>query len=200
MDLRHFESAEEFRRWLTDHAGTASKVVLALYKRRSGRSGITYRQALDEALCFGWIDGVRRGLDPDRYTVRFTPRRRRSVWSRINIRRFEELQAQGRVTPAGLRAFRARRAELSGVYSFENRHRPLAPDYQARFEANHAAWTFFQARPTWYRKTASWWVMSAKKEDTRQRRLGILIEDSAAARTIRPLTRPSDRRPTGPAG
>jgi uncharacterized protein YdeI (YjbR/CyaY-like superfamily) len=186
----HFKSAAKFRDWLADQGETASELLVGLYKKGSGKGGITYREALDEALCFGWIDGVRRSLDQNSYSIRFTPRRTRSVWSRVNIKRAVELKELGRMRSTGLKAFDARTPERSGIYSFENSPRKLEGRYAKEFKVNKTAWTFFQTRAPWYRRTASFWVMSAKKEETRRRRLATLIADSAQGRPIGPLRRP----------
>ena len=151
---------------------------------------------MDEALCHGWIDGVRRSLGDDAYTIRFTPRKQRSFWSNVNIRRAGELIAEGRMRPAGLAAFEARTGERSGVYSFEQKdqEKVVFSEAQARqFQADAKAWEFFQAQAPWYRRTATWWVISAKKAETQAKRLATLIADSAAGRPIRGL----DRRPKG---
>jgi uncharacterized protein YdeI (YjbR/CyaY-like superfamily) len=190
----YFKTAAEFRGWLVDHWNRGSELVLGFHKKKSDIIGITYRQALDEALCFGWIDGVRRSVDQRRYSIRFTPRRPGSIWSRINIARVQELQRLGRMTSAGLKAFEARRPDRSGVYSFENRPRRLSLAYEAEFKANKPAWSFFKSRAPWYQRTASFWVMSAKKEETKRRRLVTLIGDSAQGRTIKPLTKTAQRR------
>jgi uncharacterized protein YdeI (YjbR/CyaY-like superfamily) len=146
---------------------------------------------VDEALCYGWIDGVRRSVDADRYTIRFTPRQPRSTWSAVNIARVAELTAEGRMAPAGLAAFAARSEARSGIYSYEQRaDAALDPAEEATFQADAAAWAFFQAQPPGYRRTATWWVISAKQAATRQRRLATLIADSAAGRTLAHLTRP----------
>jgi uncharacterized protein YdeI (YjbR/CyaY-like superfamily) len=150
---------------------------------------------VDQALCFGWIDGVRRSLDDDRYVMRFTPRKPRSNWSKINIAKVAELTAQGLMMPAGLRAFERREEARSGVYSFEQEQpHELPPEYVARFQENRTAWELFQKQPPGYRRTATHWVMSAKREETRLKRLATLIEDSANGRRIAPLTRPGDRK------
>jgi uncharacterized protein YdeI (YjbR/CyaY-like superfamily) len=145
---------------------------------------LTYRQALDEALCAGWIDGVRHGLDALTFSVRFTPRKPKSAWSTTNIRRFLELQAEGRVHPAGRRAFEAR---VKSGYSFESRPRALAPAFLRSFRSHPKAWRFFEEQPPWYRRTSSFWVMSAKKPETRKRRLAVLIAHSERQRGIPPL-------------
>ena len=155
---------------------------------------MTWPEAVDEALCFGWIDGIRKSIDETNYANRFTPRKTRSTWSAVNIRRVGELIAQGRMRPPGLEAFAARADESSGIYSYEQRDAvQLGDAYERQFRADHAAWHFFQAQAASYRKAAIWWVVSAKKEETRQRRLTALIDDSAAGRRIASLARPTTR-------
>jgi uncharacterized protein YdeI (YjbR/CyaY-like superfamily) len=146
---------------------------------------------VDEALCFGWIDGVRKSIDAERYFIRFTPRKTKSYWSKINLKRFEELQAAGRVAPAGLAAFEARNGEAKAAYSFEQAEHPeFSKEQEQRLRADTAAWDYFSKAPPWYRRSATWWVVSAKQEATRDRRLAQLIESSAAGKTVPPLTRP----------
>jgi uncharacterized protein YdeI (YjbR/CyaY-like superfamily) len=148
---------------------------------------------VDEALCFGWIDGVRRGIDDDSYSIRFTPRKPRSTWSKVNVAKVEELERQGLMRPAGRKAFEARTEDNTGIYSFERDQPAELPS--ERFSS--AAWEFFQSQPPWYRRTAAHWVLSAKREATRERRLATLVEDSAAGRTIKSLTRPARVRKSG---
>ena len=191
-----FATPAEFRAWLDEHHATETELLVGFYKKGSGKPSITWPESVDEALCHGWIDGVRRSLGDEAYTIRFTPRKKRSVWSNVNIRRAGELIAEGRMRPAGLAAFEARTGERSGVYSFEQKDldKVVFDEAQARqFQADAKAWDFFQAQPPWYRRTATWWVISAKKEETRAKRLATLIADSAAGRPIRGL----DRRPKG---
>jgi uncharacterized protein YdeI (YjbR/CyaY-like superfamily) len=188
MTPTFFDSPAAFRRWLAANHATAAVLWVGFYKKNSGRGGITYPQALDEALCFGWIDGVRKSVDAVSYTVRFTPRTPRSVWSTVNTKRVGELTKLGRMAPAGLKAFEARDRKRSGVYSFEQRVVKLTPDYERQFKANKAAWAFFAVQPPGYRRLASWFVMSAKKDETRQRRLARLIADSAAGRRLTEAT------------
>jgi len=144
---------------------------------------------MDQALCFGWIDGVRRSIDEERYVIRFTPRRPGSVWSAVNTRRVEGLAKAGLMHPAGLEALQGRKESKAGIYAYEQQRKNamLDPRYKAVLKANPKAWKFFRSRPPWYRRTTSWWVMSAKKEETRQRRLKALIADSASGRLIQPL-------------
>ncbi len=192
MKARFFRSAAEFRSWLEKNNAIASELWLGLYKKGSGKKGITYSEAVDEALCFGWIDGVRKSIDDERYVNRFTPRTSRSTWSAVNIKRARELIEAGRMTPPGLRAFEARADERSAIYSYEQRHAAkLSPAEERRFGANPEAWAWFQSAAPSYRKAAIWWVVSAKREETRERRLETLIADSEAGRTVRPLTRPT---------
>jgi uncharacterized protein YdeI (YjbR/CyaY-like superfamily) len=187
----HFASPAAFRAWLRTHHRSSSALVLRIAKTRAASSGITYAQALDEALCYGWIDGIRRALDDDSFTVRFTPRRPRSIWSQVNVRHAERLIRAQRMTKAGLAAFAARVEERTGVYAFERRSAELPSPYRRRFQAARAAWAWFQQEAPWYRRTCSHWVMSAKREETRLRRLDTLIACSAEHRRIGPLQRPS---------
>jgi uncharacterized protein YdeI (YjbR/CyaY-like superfamily) len=187
-----FRSAGEFRAWLARHHGSAAELWVGFHKKTSGRGGITYGEALDEALCVGWIDGVRKSLDATRYTIRFTPRKPRSGWSAVNIRHVNRLMAEGRMRPSGLDAFERRDPKRAG-YSFEERPRRLPPALAKRFRADTHAWAFFQAQPPSYRRTALFWVLSAKKEETRERRLTTLIACSAKEARIPPLARPAPR-------
>jgi uncharacterized protein YdeI (YjbR/CyaY-like superfamily) len=152
---------------------------------------MTWAESVEQALCFGWIDGVRKSVGPEAYIIRFTPRRPTSIWSEVNLRTFADLERRGLMTDAGRAAHARRREDRSGVYSFENRDDArFTREQEERFRADEAAWAFFSSRPPWYRTAATWWVVSAKREDTRERRLGQLIADSAARRTVPPLTRP----------
>lgn len=192
MEPIFFAKPTEFRRWLEQHHDSAPEVLVGFHKKGSGRPSMTWPEAVDEALCFGWIDGVRRRIDEDNYANRFTPRRRGSNWSAINVGRARELIKQGRMRPAGLRAFEERREDRSGVYSYEQRREAkLGKEFEREFRANRKAWRFFQAQPPGYRATATWWVVSAKREDTRRRRLGVLIDQSERGEPIPPLTRPA---------
>jgi len=193
MPPTFFATPLAFRRWLKQHHRSERELLVGFYKKGSGRPSLTWPESVDEALSFGWIDGVRRRLDEESYSIRFTPRKRGSIWSDVNRRRVEELKRAGRMQPAGLEAYEARDAARSGVYSFEQRKTArLDPDAEARFQADRGAWRFFTSQPPGYRKTAIWWVVSAKREDTRARRLTTLIEDSGEGRRIGPLRRPTD--------
>jgi uncharacterized protein YdeI (YjbR/CyaY-like superfamily) len=185
---RSFPGPESFRAWLEKHHARETELLVRCWKTQAGHRGLTYRQALDEALCQGWIDGVRRSLDQDSFSVRFTPRKAKSAWSALNIARVGQLRAEGRMQPAGLAAFRAR---VKPQYSYESRPRALAPAYVARFRAHPRAWRFFEEQPPWYRRTCAFWVMSAKRPETRARRLGVLIESSQRQKGIPPLKRPA---------
>lgn len=179
-----FASAADFRQWLEQHHATATELWVGYYKKASGRGGMVYPEAVDEALCFGWIDGLTKSLDADRYMQRFTPRKPGSNWSNVNVRHVARLTAAGRMRPAGLAAFAARDEKKTGVYSFEQRPENFPAALQKIFRANRTAWTFWQKQPAGYRRTAIWWVISAKQETTRNRRLAQLIAVSADHRRL----------------
>ena len=191
----YFESPLAFRRWLAAHHESASELLVGFHKRHTGRPTMTWPESVDEALCFGWIDGLRRTVDAERYTIRFTPRRRHSVWSLINVKRVAALTEEGRMRPAGLRVFEARRADRTGVASFERPLQHLEQDELRQFKKRAAAWRFWESQPPGYRKTATHWVVSAKKPETRVRRLAVLIDDSAAGVRIALLRRPEKKAP-----
>ena len=197
MEPLFFASGAEVAAWLETHGATATELQVGFYKTGATQSGVTYQQALDEALCYGWIDGVRKGLDSDRYTIRFTPRKKSSIWSAVNIARAEELRALGRLRPAGLAAFEGRDPRKSSLYSYEPGARDLSEDFAAQFQLQAAAWAYFQVQPPSYRRAASWWVMSAKQEATRARRLAKLIQCSSDGQRL-PETLSPQRRATGP--
>jgi uncharacterized protein YdeI (YjbR/CyaY-like superfamily) len=178
-----FRSAAEFHRWLEQRHATAGELLAGLYKKRTSR-GITYAEALDEALSFGWIDGVRKRIDDERYSIRFTPRKPGSIWSAVNIRHANRLISLGRMASAGLRAFHARDERKTRLYSYERARVKLAPALARMLRANPKAASFFDAQPAGYRKTVTFWVMSAKKEETRLRRLARLVECSASGARI----------------
>ena len=190
MEIHFFETPEQWRDWLAEHHATATEVEVGFRRKATGLPTMTWSEAVDEALCFGWIDGVRHSIDETSYRNRFTPRKPRSNWSQVNIAKVQALIEQGRMQPAGMAAFEARREERSGVYSFEQEHRPeeLPPEYAAELEADSAAREFWASRPPWYRRAAVHWVTTAKREETRRRRLAQLVECSAAGRTVPPLT------------
>jgi uncharacterized protein YdeI (YjbR/CyaY-like superfamily) len=187
--LVFFESRVAFRLWLAENGESAPAVWVGMYKKATGKLSLTYHEALDEALCFGWIDGVRYTIDAESFRQRFTPRTPKSNWSNVNIKRVEALIEMGLMTEAGLREF-ARRDENGGASSRERLQQGLSPEYEARFRANPEAWAFFERQAPWYRRTAGFWVMDAKREETRERRLATLIADSASGRRIGLLSRP----------
>ncbi len=189
---RFFRTQAEWRRWLDRNHASKSELVVGFHKTKSAEKGITYREALDEALCFGWIDAVRGGGDLT-WTIRFTPRKAKSIWSQVNIRRIEELKAAGLVHPAGLAAYHGRDPKLQNRYSFENRGVAFDAASAKTFRADKTAWANFSAMPLSYRRPATWWVMSAKREETKVRRLATLIADSADGRKVRHLRRPGDK-------
>lgn len=179
-----FEGPVPFREWLVLHHATERELEIGFYKKGSGLKSITPSEALDEALCFGWIDGIRHAIDQVSFCNRYTPRKRTSNWSRINMARVEALSAQGRMEPAGRKAFEERDPAKEGVYSFENGERTLHEGLRRLFEANALAWEFFQSQPPGYRRLATGWVVSAKRESTREARLQRLIDDSASGRRL----------------
>jgi uncharacterized protein YdeI (YjbR/CyaY-like superfamily) len=190
IEPTYFARPELWRRWLARHHADASELWVGFHKKGSGRPSITWPEAVDQALCYGWIDGVRKRVDDSRYVIRFTPRRRGSVWSSVNLARVKELTALGLMQPAGLAAHAARTDARSGIYAYEQRKQAELPAQMEReLKRSRKAWDFFRSQPPWYQRTASWWVISAKKEETRQRRLAALIEDSARGRPIGPLAR-----------
>ena len=186
---RSFKTQQDFREWLQKNHATEKELVLRLFKVHAKDRGVGYKEALDEALCHGWIDGVRHGVDADSFTVRFTPRKARSNWSRVNIKRAQELEAEGKMAPAGLTAFRAHDATKPAPYSFESDPLDLSPAFTKAFRANKRAWEFFQAQAPWYRRTCTFWVMTAKREETRAKRIGELIDRSAKRIPIEQLRR-----------
>jgi uncharacterized protein YdeI (YjbR/CyaY-like superfamily) len=191
-----FDSADRFRAWLEKNHAKVKELLIRLYKTEARTHGMTYREALDEALCFGWIDGVRRRHDEQSFAQRFSPRRAKSYWSAVNLKRYRELLAEGRVAAPGRAAFEARDRKPKGRYSFESRPRALAPVYARKMRAEPKAWEFFQGRPPWYRRVCAFWVMSARKPETRARRLEQLIARSAAGALVGPFEQadPAARR------
>ncbi len=178
-----FPTEADFRSWLEANHATAPELLVGFWKKGSGRPSIDWPQARDQALCFGWIDGVRRSLGDESYNIRFTPRRKGSIWSTVNVARYEALTAAGQMTPAGERAYEENKHK-SGLYSYENEQKELAAQETALFRKNQAAWSHWEKQPPSYRRTVLHWITSAKKPQTRARRLAQLIEDSAAGRRI----------------
>jgi uncharacterized protein YdeI (YjbR/CyaY-like superfamily) len=183
-----FKTPAALRRWFKSHHATSAELWIGFHKKDSGRGGVVYRQALDEALCFGWIDGMVRRVDEVCYMQRFTPRRPRSTWSAVNIAKVNALIAEGRVQPAGLAAFERRTPERSVVYSYEQRQAAaLSPAERRAVKANPAAWRFLEAQPPHYKRAVALWIQGAKKEETRQRRLAVLVDCSARGRLVPPF-------------
>ena len=189
-----FKSPADFCAWLDASHMRCGELWVGFYKKSSAKPGITYAEAVDEALCFGWIDGVRKSVNTSAYTVRFTPRKPKSQWSAVNIKHAQEFADAGRMRPAGLKAFASAKGQLR-TYSYEQRHQAkFQREQEQQFRANARAWAFFQSQPPWYRRTATFWVTSAKKKETQQRRLATLIADSECGKPIRPLTRSVPKR------
>ena len=184
-----FSSPQEFYDWLEEHHDTEAEVYVGYWKKHTGKPSLTWSEAVDQALCFGWIDGRVNGIDDERHMQRFTPRKPTSNWSKVNVEKVQKLIEAGRMRPAGIAAFERRREDRTGIYSFERDDEPeMPPEFEERFKAKPAAWEFFQAQPPGYRRTAIHLVTSAKKPETRQRRLNQLIEDSAVGRRIKQLS------------
>jgi uncharacterized protein YdeI (YjbR/CyaY-like superfamily) len=192
-----FETPADLRAWLEANHEIAPELFVGGWRKDAGRVGVTWQEIVDEALCFGWIDSIRRSLPGGAWSQRLTPRRAGSHWSAVNIANVERLRAEGRMRPAGLRAFEARRPDRTNLYSYESRAEArLSDEEEARFRADESAWQWFSNRPPSYRIAAIWWVASAKRPETRERRLAELISQSAAGLTPKHLT-PPGRRPDG---
>ena len=185
VETRYFKTPAEFRAWLAKNHATATELGVVLHRKASGKATMTWSEAVDQALCFGWIDSIARRVNEASRVQRFTPRKPRSNWSAVNIKKVMELTAQGLMTPAGLAAFARREEARSAVYSYENRHlAALDADREAKFKAHAGAWKFFGKQPPSYRQTAIYWVMNAKRDETRSKRLDKLIELSAEGRRL----------------
>ncbi len=188
MKPTFFESPAGFRQWLERNHDKASELLAGFYKKDSGRPSMTWPESVDQALCFGWIDGIRKRIDDISYSIRFTPRKRGSIWSAVNIRRANELAAAGLMTSAGRRAFEQRDEEKSRIYSYERATAALSPQYEKAFRKSKKGWSYFNEQAPSYRRLAIHWIMSAKKDETRQRRLATLIGDSAKGRRLAAYT------------
>lgn len=191
MTPTFFATPADFRRWLKQHHHTERELWVGFHKKGSGRPSITWPESVDEALSFGWIDAIRKSLDADSYVIRFTARKQGSIWSNVNIRKAQELIRDGRMQPAGLKAYEARDPLKSGIYSFEREAAAFNAAELKQFKANRPAWKFWESQPAGYRKVATHWVRNAKREETRAKRLATLIEDSAAGLRIAQLRRPN---------
>ena len=182
--VTYFRTPAALRAWFRANHVKAEEIWIGFHKRDSGTPSITWPESVDEALCVGWIDGIRKRIDDERYTIRFTPRRKRSIWSAVNIARVKVLTAEKRVRPAGATAFAARLENRSGIYAYEQRRDRLEEPYAGLLKKNKAAWTFFEAQPPSYRKVVGWWIVSAKKEETRLQRLQKLTEACAGGKRL----------------
>lgn len=191
MKETFFVSGADFRQWLEEHSARSTELWVGYFKVGSLTASITWPESVDHALCYGWIDGIRKSIDETQYMIRFTPRKPSSTWSAVNIKRVEILIKQGLMRPPGMAAFSARRANRSGIYSYEQRPTQLPNPYDSHLKKNARASKFFSAQPASYRRAAIWWVVSAKKEETRQRRLKQLIVDSSRERRIKQFLSPS---------
>ncbi|MBV9485097.1 MAG: YdeI/OmpD-associated family protein [Frankiaceae bacterium] len=180
-----FASPEDWRAWLSEHHATATECLVGFVKVTTGEAGMTWSESVDQALCFGWIDGVRRRLDDRSYTIRFTRRKPGSNWSAINVKKVADLETAGLMTDAGRAAFERRSEKRTAIYAYEKAAEAFAPEEAAEFEARQEAWRFFTDQAPWYQRNATHWVVSAKREETRRRRFKQLIEDSAAGQRLR---------------
>jgi uncharacterized protein YdeI (YjbR/CyaY-like superfamily) len=192
MDPIFFESADQFRAWLAAHHAAETEVLVGFHKKMTGKSTMTWSESVDQALCFGWIDGRRHSLGPDGYTIRFTPRKPSSNWSTINVAKVEELTRRGLMDEAGLVAYARRDPAKTGVYSFETDDVGLGPEFEAEFQRDESAWAWYARQPPGYRRTAAHWVRSAKRDSTQRSRLATLIADSHAGRKVKPLRPPGE--------
>jgi uncharacterized protein YdeI (YjbR/CyaY-like superfamily) len=191
MTATYFTGPAEFREWLHANHATATELLVGFHKQHTGRPTLTWPESVAEALCYGWIDGVRRRVDDERYTIRFTPRQATSIWSSVNVALMETLIAEGRARPAGVRAFERRREAKSAIYAYEQRQTAeLEPAMEREFRANRAAWRFFESTAPSYRRIVLWWIVSAKRPETRAKRLAELIARCAEGRKIGLLDRP----------
>jgi uncharacterized protein YdeI (YjbR/CyaY-like superfamily) len=184
MKAAYFKTAAEFRRWLATHHDRERELLVGFYRKASGKPSLSYKEAVDEALCYGWIDGIKRRVDEERYTHRFTPRKKDSIWSAVNAARVKELIALKRMAKPGLDAWERRDPKKTGLYSFENRPKTFEPALERAFRENTAAWTFFCAQPPGYRRLATFYVMSAKQPETRERRLAVLVQKSLEGKRL----------------
>ena len=184
MPPTFFAKPADFRRWLKKHHRSEKELWVGFHKKGSGRPSITWPESVDEALCFGWIDGVRKSIDEDSYMIRFTPRKSTSIWSNVNIGRVKELISTGRMEKAGLEAFEKRDEKKSGIYAFERKNAALPPELEKEFRKHRKAWAFFEAQPPGYRKLMAYYVIDAKRDATRASRLEKLIEASAAGKRL----------------
>ena len=191
----YFPTPDKFRQWLEKHHGQSDELWVGYYKKSSGKPSITWPESVDEALCYGWIDGIRKSIDEEKYMIRFTPRKPKSNWSNVNVKRVKELIKLGRMQPPGLTAYQKKDPKKTGIYSFEQESSGLPATYENTFRKNKNAWKFFEAQIPSYRKPCIRWVLSAKQEATRIKRLQTLIEDSARGEFIAPMRWGSNAKP-----
>lgn len=193
MEPIFFRTPEAMYTWLEANHETETELLVGFFKKGAPETGITWPEAVDMALCFGWIDGVRPSGTDTTYHIRFTPRRPNSIWSKVNVAKAEALIANGLMRPAGLRAFEARRADKTGVYSFEQERQHFEGEYAERFQSNAAAWAWYQTQPPSYQKATTHWVLGGKKEETRLKRLDELIAGSARGERLKQFSRPAKK-------
>jgi len=198
QEARFFKSAAEFRRWLTRNGERETELWVGIYRKSSGKQGISYEDAVRQALCFGWIDGVRRSAGEDGSAQRFSPRKGRSTWSALNLKRFEEMRALGQIEETGMRAYERRNPATDGYAIADRRNATLGDEYERRFAEHPNAWAFYQGQPPWYRRETAYWITSAKREETRERRFATLVADAAAGRRVGVLDPQSQRRTPAP--
>ena len=187
--MKFFKTQQDLRNWFEENHDKSDELWVCYYKKSTGKESIDWDQSVEEALCFGWIDGIRKSIDKDSFKIRFTPRRPNSNWSLKNIKTVEMLKEKGLIKPAGLKAFELRKESKSGVYSFEQEQSEFSKKYLSILKSNNDAWTFFSSQPPYYQKAVKHWVMSAKQEKTRLKRLNELIDDSVNGRKIKPMRR-----------
>lgn len=178
MDTKFFATPDEFRQWLEAHHKSQIEQWVGFYKVKSGIPSITWSESVDEALCYGWIDGIRKSIDDKSYKIRFTPRKPKSIWSAVNIKKVAELTKLGKMKQEGIEAFKKLDKKKAAIYSFEQKNIKLNEAFEQKIKANEKAWNFFEALPPSAKKQTIWWVMSAKREDTKLRRLATLIQCS----------------------
>jgi uncharacterized protein YdeI (YjbR/CyaY-like superfamily) len=188
MEPVYFATPDDLRRWFTEHHEQAQELWVGYFKKASGKPSVTWPESVDQAICYGWIDGVRKTIDDDSYKIRFTPRKKSSIWSKVNIDKANVLIARGLMQPAGLKAFQERKDDKSAIYSYEQENPTLSDEDERQLRANEKAWAFFHTQPGSYQKAAQWWVVSAKQEATRVKRLAKLIEESANGRRLAQFT------------
>jgi len=193
-NIKFFKTTEAFRKWLEKNHNKKDELWLGYYKKASGKTSVTYKEALEEVLCFGWIDGISRSIDEEKYCQRYTPRRKGSIWSAVNIKKAEELIKNGKMHSSGLHVYKNRDPKKAGLYSFEQKEIKFPTALLKMLKANKKAWEYFSQLPPGYRKTSTWWVISAKQEETRQRRMKTLIADSEAGRRIALLIPLKDKK------